>query len=93
MGNADLMVDGNALAGVLGEVFAHEMTSARIACEGCDHVEPIGAQHAYMHAPGVVLRCCHWQAVLLVIAQQKGRHLVGFVQTKWFEVSDESGIP
>jgi hypothetical protein len=48
MDDADLRVDGNALAGVLSEVFVHEMTSARIACDGCGEVEPIGAEHAYM---------------------------------------------
>lgn len=30
----DLMVDGNALVGVLNEVFVPEMTAARVKCEG-----------------------------------------------------------
>ena len=65
MKEADLMVDGNALAGVLGEVFVHEMTSARVACDGCGEVEPLGAEHAYTQAPGIVLRCRHCDGVLL----------------------------
>jgi hypothetical protein len=88
MDDADLMVDGNALAGVLGEVFVYEMTSARVACAGCGEVEPIGAQHAYMQAPGVVLRCCHCDAVLLVMMQQEGKHLLGFERTRWLEILD-----
>ena len=93
MGNADLMVDGNALAGVLGEIFVREMTSARLACEGCGNVEPIGAQHAYIQAPGIVLRCCHCEGALLVLTRARGKHLVGFGQTMWLELSDHTGMP
>ena len=88
MDDADLMVDGNALAGVLGEVFVYEMTSARVACAGCGEVEPIGAQHGYMQAPGAVLRCCHCDAVLLVVMQQDGKHLLGFERIRWLEILD-----
>jgi Family of unknown function (DUF6510) len=88
MDDADLMVDGNAFAGVLGEVFVDEMTSARVACAGCGEVEPIGAQHGYMQAPGVVLRCCHCGAVLLVMMQRDGKHLLGFERIRSLEISD-----
>ena len=86
MDDADLRVDGNAIAGVLSEVFVHEMTSARIACEVCDEVEPIGAEHAYMQAPGIVLRCRHCEEVLLVITQQDGRYLLGFKGSRWLQI-------
>jgi hypothetical protein len=86
MDGVDLMVDGNALAGVLGEVFVHEMTSARIACDTCGKVEPIGADHAYVQAPGFVLRCRHCSDVLLVITQGRGRYLLGFKQLRWLEI-------
>jgi hypothetical protein len=89
MGDADLMVDGNALGGVLGEVFVHEMTSARVACDGCGEVEMIGGQHAYTQAPGIVVRCCHCEAVLLVITQQDGRYVLGFRNLRWLEISDK----
>jgi Family of unknown function (DUF6510) len=86
MDDADLRVDGNALAGVLGEVFVHEMTSARIACDGCGEVEPIGAEHAYVQTPGIVLRCRHCEDVLLVITQRDGRYLLGFKETRWLQI-------
>jgi hypothetical protein len=86
MGDADLMVDGNALAGVLREVFVHEMTTARVACAGCGEVEPIGAEHVYMQAPGIVLRCCHCEDVLLVITHRSGSYLLGFHQLRWLEI-------
>ena len=46
MDDVALMVDGNALAGELSEVFAHEMTVAHIACGSCGAVEQLGADHA-----------------------------------------------
>jgi hypothetical protein len=89
MESAATRVDGNAMAGVLGEVFVHEMTSARIACAGCGKVEPIGAGHAYMHAPGIVLRCCHCEDVLLVMTRADGRYVLGFRGSGWLEIVEE----
>ena len=86
MDETNLMVDGNAVAGILGEVFVHEMTSARVACKGCGEIEPIGAEHAYTQAPGIVLRCCHCEEVLLVITQRGGRYLLGFKESKWLQI-------
>jgi hypothetical protein len=82
----DLRVDGNALAGELSEVFAYEMTAARVACGGCGQVEPLGADHAYVQAPGMVLRCCHCDNVLLVMTRTDDRLLVSFPGSQWFEV-------
>ena len=66
-----MRVDGNAVAGTLGEIFVDDMTIARIACGGCGKIEPIGAEFAYIQAPGVVLRCRHCEDVLLVLTRTK----------------------
>lgn len=55
--NASLMLDGNAVAGLLDEVFGREMTLAQAECEGCGSRRMMGGLHAFTHAPGVVLRC------------------------------------
>jgi len=89
MDDADLMVDGNALAGPLGEVFLHEMTAARISCGGCGKVEPIGAEHAYTQAPGIVLRCCHCGDVLLVMTRAGRNYRLGFGGSRWLEIAGE----
>jgi hypothetical protein len=86
MGNSDLRVDGNALAGLLSEVFVHEMTSVRVECKGCGAIEPLGAEHVYMKAPGSVVRCCHCEGVLLVITQRDDGYLLGFQQLGWLEI-------
>jgi hypothetical protein len=54
----ELMLDGNAVAGLLQEVFAVEMTTAVGTCGGCGTAGPVGAAHVYRGA-GIVLRCPH----------------------------------
>jgi hypothetical protein len=68
----ELRLDGNAIAGLLAEVFAVEMTTARGTCDGCGAVEPIGAVHVYK-AAGYVLRCPHCDAVLAKLVTDGSR--------------------
>jgi Family of unknown function (DUF6510) len=77
MQTSDMMLDGNAVAGALGEIFITEMTNARILCDGCGSVEPIGGEPAFVQAPGVVLRCVNCGDALLVMTSRPGRHVVG----------------
>jgi hypothetical protein len=49
-------LDGNALAGVLEELFATDMTVANRRCQSCGTRSALGAHRAYRGA-GVVLRC------------------------------------
>jgi Family of unknown function (DUF6510) len=85
-----MRVDGNAMAGVLGEVFVREMTAARIACGGCGKVEPVGAENAYTQAPGIVMRCCHCDGVLLVVAQAGRTYRFGLGRVNWLEFAEET---
>ena len=62
----ELMLDGNAVAGLLRELFAVEMTTAIGTCAGCGAAGPVGAVHAYRGA-GIVLRCPHCNNVLAKI--------------------------
>ena len=52
----ELMLDRNAIAGLLQEVFAVEMTTAIGTCCACGAAGPVGAVHVYRGA-GLVLRC------------------------------------
>ncbi len=89
MGTEVARVDGNALGGALGEVFVHEMTSARIACAGCGKVEPIAAEHAYLQTPGIVLRCCHCDGALLVVTRTERGYVLGFRGSGWLEIIEK----
>jgi Family of unknown function (DUF6510) len=80
-----LMLDGNAVAGLLQEVFAVEMTTALETCGGCGATEPIGAVHVYRGA-GVVLRCPHCGNDLGTIVQGRGRTWITLAGTRALEI-------
>jgi hypothetical protein len=86
MESQETRVDGNAVAGTLGQIFVHEVSDARIACGGCGKVEPVGAEHAYTQAPGIVIRCCHCEDVLLVVTPAEDRYVLGFAGAGWLEI-------
>ncbi len=81
-----MRVDGNAMGGTLDDVFAREATSVKMVCDGCGEVEPLGAEHAYMQAPGMVLRCRHCERVLLVVTAVNSYYLLSFRGVRWFEL-------
>jgi hypothetical protein len=52
----ELVLDGNALAGLLAEAFGAEVTDALRGCASCGTFSAIGAYRVYAGA-GYVLRC------------------------------------
>ena len=52
-----LMLDGNALAGLLHELFDVEMTIAPVVCATCGRYGELGSLWAFAESPGYVLRC------------------------------------
>jgi hypothetical protein len=80
-------LDGNAVAGLLREVFAAEMTTAIGTCGGCGTAEALGAVHVF-HGAGAVLRCPHCDNPLVKIVRSDTRVWIGFpgLQTLEFDV-------
>ena len=72
----DLVLDGNAVAGTLSEIYGDDMTTVLAECGGCGKVDHIGGLLAYVHAPGIVLRCTACSTVMLRIVQTPKRTLV-----------------
>jgi hypothetical protein len=66
-------LDGNAIGGVLTEVFGREMTIAVGVCGSCGATGPVAELHVYMRAPGIVVRCPGCENVLLRIVQSERR--------------------
>ncbi|MDB5028286.1 MAG: hypothetical protein JWO66_1975 [Candidatus Eremiobacteraeota bacterium] len=64
-----LMVDGNAVAGRLQEIFGRDMTTAVARCAGCGSDAAMGALMAFTRGPGVVLRCPTCQAAIARIVE------------------------
>jgi hypothetical protein len=72
-----LTLDANAVAGMLMEIFGTEMTVAASQCTYCGNRGELGTLRAYIHAPGIVLRCrvCT-QVILRVMRREDGGYLV-----------------
>jgi hypothetical protein len=86
METADLMLDGNAIGGVLGEIFVREATVARSTCRSCGAVREIGALAVYAQAPGAVARCPGCDAVLLRVVRTEGRIWLDFQGVRSLEL-------
>ena len=69
-------LDGNALAGMLEEIFGEDMTSAIVTCRSCRASAAIAESVVYPHLPGAVARCRSCTAMLIVITQIRGRYCV-----------------
>ena len=65
--NGAIPLDGNAAGGLLGELFALDVTSAEITCGGCGAAAAIGAVRVYGAAMGAILRCAHCDTAMLRI--------------------------
>jgi hypothetical protein len=80
------MLDGNAVAGLLQEVFAVEMTTAIGTCGGCGAAEAVGAIRVFRGA-GTVLRCPHCDNALVKIVKNDTRLWIGFPGLRTLEVA------
>ena len=95
----DLALDGNAVAGLLSEVFVPEVTAAGARCDGCGAIEAVGALRAYVDGPGAVLRCVHCEGVLLRIVRDGNRCWIDLRGLQWLQfdsaaTSDgQAGLP
>ncbi len=54
---SDMKLDGNAIGGLLREIFTMEMTNAEGTCASCGKVSVVGQVVVYLNAPGAVVRC------------------------------------
>ena len=67
--NRELMLDANATAGLLYEIFGVEMTAEPTECANCGREAEVGTLLAFTQGPGVVLRCSGCEGVVLRIVQ------------------------
>ena len=68
-------IDGNGIAGLLGEIAGADMTTVMRVCQSCGDRRMIGEHPAYRGA-GVVLRCATCDEVAVVIGLQHQRLVV-----------------
>jgi hypothetical protein len=68
----DMHTDGNAIAGLLQDVFVAEFTTMERTCQSCGDRNSAGAHRSYYGA-GIVLRCPNCDDVALRIAELPDR--------------------
>ena len=61
-------LDGNAIGGLLNQVFGGDMTMAHAVCGGCGAHGRLAEYEVYLGGPGSVIRChiCHQIVMVLV---------------------------
>jgi len=81
-------LDGNAIGGVLREIFALEVTAAVSTCASCGAVNEVGRVHVYVRAPGAVVRCPDCEAVLMRVVHGKGRYWLDLTGVRSLEFAE-----
>jgi hypothetical protein len=82
----ELMLDGNAVAGMLQEVFAAEMTTATMTCGACGMAGAVGAMHVFRGA-GIVLRCPNCDNAIAKIVYGGARMWMNFDGMRTLEIT------
>jgi len=92
MDETRLKLDGNAMAGLLQELFVDDVTTARGACASCGSIADVGEQHLYMYpsSPGAVLRCATCESVLIVVVHARERVRFGLRGLTWLEIRSDA---
>ena len=75
-----MVLDGNSVAGLLRDLFDHEMTEVMRRCASCGERHPIGAHMVY-RSVGVVLRCPGCDDLAMVVATLPDRTVVQLTGT------------
>jgi hypothetical protein len=84
--NDMLMLDGNAVAGDLAELFGFEMSAAAHRCAHCGNVGAMGTLLAWTQGPGVTLRCGICREVVIRIVRTASRTLVDVSGAAYLEM-------
>ena len=80
-------LDGNALAGPLGDLFRQDMSQVRGVCAGCGQASALAETHVYQRAPGLVARCPHCGHALATVVQAPGGLRLGLSGLRFLEIA------
>ncbi len=78
-GNPVPHLDGNSVAGPLGELFRSDIVAAVGRCKHCGAVRIFAEATVYADGPGIVVRCSSCEGVLLRLVETPTRF--------WLDVS------
>jgi Family of unknown function (DUF6510) len=81
----EMVLDGNAAAGLLSQIFVPDVTAAMARCAHCGANAPVGAVALHQGA-GAVLRCRSCGGVLLRIVSAPGRWYIELTGIRCLEL-------
>ena len=81
----DLKLDGNAIGGLMLELFGADLTGAGAVCGGCGAHGEMARLDVFVGA-GIVGRCSHCEAVMLRIVQGRDRTWIDLSGTATLEL-------
>ncbi|HEX2112505.1 MAG TPA: DUF6510 family protein [Gaiellaceae bacterium] len=84
-------LDGNAIGGLLLELFGREMTIAVTTCRACGARGEIARLEVYVRCPGTVVRCPVCGAVLMRFVEGGERIWVDFGGVRSLEIDRPPG--
>jgi hypothetical protein len=88
---ADMKLDGNAIGGLLIELFGTDVTASIGVCASCGAEDYVATLDVYVRAPGVVGRCRSCGAVMIRIVRSETRTWLDLSGTRTIEIAaDES---
>ncbi len=93
MDTADMKVDGNAIGGLLLELFGAEMTVAITTCASCGARAEVARLDVYVRCPGTVVRCPACGAVLMRVVEGRARTWVDLSGTALLELARPATPP
>jgi hypothetical protein len=80
------VLDGNAIGGLLLELFGAELTAAPCVCGSCGAREELARLDVYVDCPGVVVRCRQCTDVMIAIVRGPERTWVDLRGTRGLEL-------
>jgi hypothetical protein len=83
----DMKLDGNAIGGLLLELFGTDLTGSTGVCAACGAAGHVATLDVYVHAPGVVARCRSCEAVMLKIVRSESRIWLDLSGTQTLEIT------
>ena len=82
-----MKLDGNAIGGLLIEIFGADVTGSIGICASCGAEDHVAALEVYMRAPGVVGRCRSCGAVMVRIVRSETRTWLDLSGTRTIEIA------
>jgi hypothetical protein len=73
MKEAQMLLDVNAAAGELRQIFTVDVTTALSQCSWCGTMAPFAESRVYATEPGLILRCNNCDSILVRVVMGPGR--------------------